>query len=187
MFHLGSWAFGLDRQRGSSWIRAGTSQLTRSTVRCDDQLLRSSSSSSSAKSERTNHPRSDQGSPTPDLIHRTTSTTAGTSANGTAAASVAVTPVVPVAEQHSYLEDVVLCHSQKQAYEKCFHSWYKHSFLEGNAKDACDKYWAVYEKCIHEHLEKHNLGHLSDLSKPVNLVQDHAVAGGETSLGGCPK
>ena len=56
------------------------------------------------------------------------------------------------------------CPSQKLEYEICMQRWYNGTFLKGEAGTElpCQPQYAVYSKCVREHLKSKDLEHLLD-------------------------
>lgn len=71
----------------------------------------------------------------------------------------------------THVEALRRCAPEKTKYDRCFNSWYRYSFLQGNMTNACDDYFEDYKACILGQLGEKGLEHLAPFDPPQNQKQ----------------
>lgn len=82
------------------------------------------------------------------------------------------------ASPSAYIAAVEKCQPMKSKYDRCYNSWYRHSFLKNNMSNACEDYFEDYQACVLEQLNRYNLGHLATLDRDVGPEQSAGAAAG---------
>ena len=64
-----------------------------------------------------------------------------------------------------YLKATQGCESLKDTYNRCFNSWFHHSFLKGDTSEACDSAFSAFQGCVLERLGQGPNSSLGNMEK----------------------